>query len=457
MIAWRRVLPRTVAGQITALVIVAVLLGVGLAFGGLLYLFDRDQTGANREALAAVRAARIAAIAKEATARSNETDKPQWRRMHANGIHISVVPVSELAAEGLSRPPSPLVAAIDSELREDWGLEPLRRSSQSDDDDAVFLAVDDHSALRFGLLPRPGRNFLFPQVVSAVAIVIFIVLFLSIYAIHWIIEPLSSIASAARSFGPAHHDYAELGLEGPHEIVQAAQAINDMRRRVRALMDERTQMLVAISHDLRTPLTRLRLRIERSNDASQRASMLEDVASINNMLRETLAYLREGNHSEAASLVDLPSILETIAAQFVDVGFDVVYQGPDHHTFVGRPQAIERAVNNVVENATKFGAHTDIELRIGDEGVAEIEVRDDGAGVPDELLGRILEPFFKVDSARPAEGRTGFGLGLSIARSIAENHGGQIALANCKPRGFSVRLTLRPLPLGATQEIASVA
>jgi signal transduction histidine kinase len=229
-----------------------------------------------------------------------------------------------------------------------------------------------------------------------------------------------------------------------------------MRKRVRVLVNERTQMLVAISHDLRTPLTRLRLRVERLKDASPCAAMLQDIVTINDMLGETLAYVREGNHREEASLTDLPSLLETIAAQFADIGHEVSYRGPDRLAFAGRVRAIGRAVTNVVENATKFGSRADIILRALEDGAVKIEITDDGPGIAPELLDRVFEPFFKGDSARSIEGRTGFGLGLSIARDIVERHGGAIELVNRERDGLSVSMTFEPLPVTRTWEVASV-
>ena len=182
-------------------------------------------------------------------------------------------------------PASAFVAAVEANLRENWGLEPLRRASQPGDEDSVFLKVDDHNALRFEISPHGGLHNLFlVQTICAFAIITSSILFLSIYAVRWIISPLSSIASAARSFGRAGGDEAELSVDGPREIEQAAQALNDMRKRVRSLVNERTQMLAAISHDLRTPLTRLRLRVERLKDDPPRAAMLQDIATIDEML-----------------------------------------------------------------------------------------------------------------------------------------------------------------------------
>jgi signal transduction histidine kinase len=132
----------------------------------------------------------------------------------------------------------------------------------------------------------------------------------------------------------------ELRTLDPAHVLDVANA-NDMRKRVRTLVDERTQMLVAISHDLRTPLTRLRLRVDRLKDGPPRAAMLQDIVTINEMLGETLAYVRQGTQPEEASLIDLPSLLETIAAQFADIGPEVSYSGPDRPAFAGRAQAIE--------------------------------------------------------------------------------------------------------------------
>ena len=455
----RRLIPGTIAGQITGLVIIAVLLGVGLASAVLLYLIDRGQTGPNREILATVRAAHIAAVAKEAeAANSKEQLSLALRRSHSNSIEATLVPAVGLAAPGESAPASPFIAAVETSLRDNWGLESLRRASQPGDGDSIFLKVGDHNALRFEISPHGGlHNLLFVQTICALAIITSSIVFLSIYAVRWIISPLSSIAAAARSFGRAGGDETELSVDGPREIEQAAQALNDMRKRVRTLVNERTQMLVAISHDLRTPLTRLRLRVERLNDGPPRAAMLQDIVTINEMLGETLAYVRQGTQGEEASLIDLPSLLETIAAQFADIGHEVSYSGPDRLAFAGRAQAIGRAVANVVENATKFGSRAVIVLRALDDGGIETEIFDDGPGIAPGLLDRVFEPFFKGDSARSIEGRTGFGLGLSIARDIADRHGGDIALVNREPHGLSVRMTFKPLQLTQVWGVTSAA
>jgi signal transduction histidine kinase len=273
-------------------------------------------------------------------------------------------------------------------------------------------------------------------------VITFLILFVSAWAVRWVTAPLSSIASAARAFGrPGGGEAADLIENGPIEIAQAARALNEMRQRVRSLVDERTRMLVAVSHDLRTPLTRLRLRIERLRDHPVQAAMLEEIATINEMLSETLAYMREVGQTEAAAPTDLPSLLQTICAQFGDTGHDVVYRGPDRLVLSCRPHGLTRAVTNLVDNATKFGAAVEVGVTSRD-GEVLIEVRDDGPGVPAAMLASVFEPFFKGDNARSQQGSGGFGLGLSIVREIAERHGGGVEIENRRPHGLTARLRL---------------
>jgi signal transduction histidine kinase len=229
---------------------------------------------------------------------------------------------------------------------------------------------------------------------------------------------------------------------GPREIVQVADALNDMRTRIRALLDDRTRMLAAISHDLRTPLTRLQLRAERIGDQDLREGMLHEIARVARMLDETLDYLREDVRSESASRIDLPSALQTICAEFADVGHAVSYEGPAHLTWTCRPSALTRAISNVVDNAVKHGSVVTVSLRGARDGAVEIDVADDGPGIPSSLREKVFDPFFKGDDARTSARRSGFGLGLSIARDVVKGHGGDIDLLDGTPRGLIVRMSL---------------
>jgi signal transduction histidine kinase len=232
-------------------------------------------------------------------------------------------------------------------------------------------------------------------------------------------------------------------VDGPREIAQVAQAFNDMRKRVRSLVDERTRMLAAISHDLRTPLTRLRLRLERVAQVAERHSMLNDISTIDAMISETLGYLRDGESSEATALVDLPSLLQTICGEFNDVGHDVHYSGPSRLAFACQSRSLTRAVTNIIENGIKHGSSVTVALAQAKPADTCIEISDNGPGIAPELLEKVFEPFFKADPARAPLGARGFGLGLSIARDIIERHGGSITLLNGSPRGLTVSMMLK--------------
>jgi signal transduction histidine kinase len=281
-------------------------------------------------------------------------------------------------------------------------------------------------------------------------------LFLSLYAVRWITAPLSSVASVARAFGHFPDNGEALREDGPFEIAQVAEALNDMRKRVSSLVDERTNMLQAISHDLRTPLTRLRLRVERLSNDSQREKMLQDIAIVSDMLGETLAFLREGCQSEAAHLVDVPSLLQTVCAQFTDVGYQVSYLGPARYAFACRARALTRAVTNIVDNGTKHGAVVTVALKVQNDDSVRIEVSDDGPGIPGPLREKVFEPFFKADTARrcPGPGQGSFGLGLSIARDIVRSHGGEIKLLDHAPHGLTVCLSISKQPFVIAENYA---
>lgn len=289
-------------------------------------------------------------------------------------------------------------------------------------------------------------HFVVVPTVLTLSIVLIFVTLLSVYAVRWIIAPLSSVAAAAQSFGRSPDDTRIVRRDGPREIVQVADALNDMRIRIRTLLDDRTHMLAAISHDLRTPLTRLRLRAEQVADQELREGMLHEVTQVARMLDETLDYLRDNVRSERTSRIDLPSVLQTICAEFADVGHAVSYEGPARLTWTCRPSVLTRAISNVVDNAVKNGSTVTVALRVQDDGAAEIDIADDGPGIPSTLRERVFDPFFKGDNARSSAIRSGFGLGLSIARGIVKGHGGDIHLLERAPRGLIVRISL---PAGA--------
>jgi signal transduction histidine kinase len=262
---------------------------------------------------------------------------------------------------------------------------------------------------------------------------------LGIWAGRALSSPLSAFARAAESFS-LDRSSVPLPETGPEEIRSTARALNRMRDRITALMNDRTRMLAAISHDLRTPITRLRLRSEYIEDLTQRAQTIHDLDQMQSMLESVLSLLR----SESAikpTLVDIAALLQMVCEQFSDCGHAVTYRGPDRATLAVRPDEISRAVTNLVENAARFGTEVSVELSmVGDQVI--IEVSDDGPGIPDERKAEMLEPFVRGEEARTMDETAGFGLGLSIARAIVAAHDGTLLLLDNQPKGLRVRLVL---------------
>jgi signal transduction histidine kinase len=229
---------------------------------------------------------------------------------------------------------------------------------------------------------------------------------------------------------------------------------NERRRRdadadaekVRNLLEQRTQMLWAVSHDIRTPLTRLRLRADRLPHGATREGIYREVERIDRMLQETLSYLRAEQLDEPAEHAELTSLLQTVCGEFSDVGYAVAYRGPTRLRYLCRPRTLMRAVINIVDNAVRHGAGVQVRLETTVDGRVLIDVADDGPGIADELRNRVFEPFFSGDAARGAAQRSGFGLGLTIAKRIVEGHGGQINLLEGTPQGLLVRVVLPPQP-----------
>jgi signal transduction histidine kinase len=300
-------------------------------------------------------------------------------------------------------------------------------------DGAIFTA---HLPQRF----KPP--FLGGPIAMTIMFVVLSVTLLGLWAARALRRPLSGFAKAAESFS-LDGDVAALPEKGPEEIRAVARALNRMRERIRKLVDDRTRLLAAMGHDLRTPITRLRLRSEFVGDEELRGHMLRDLDQMKAMTDGVLSFLRDGEPREAATRIDLASSLQTICDQFGDLGYAVRYEGPDHLTVTARPDDLQRAVANLVDNAVRHGTSTVVWLAATPQSVV-IDVEDDGPGIPDGNKEAMLEAFVRGEAARTMDDRAGFGLGLSIARAVAEAHDGALTLHDRVPHGLIARITLPP-------------
>jgi signal transduction histidine kinase len=291
-------------------------------------------------------------------------------------------------------------------------------------------------------LPPDERQLPFwirPWIVTLLFGVISVTL-LGLWAARALTAPLSSFARAAENFS-LNGAAAPLPERGPEEIRSVAKALNRMRERITALIDDRTRMLAAISHDLRTPITRMRLRSEFIEDEAHRSRMLDDLDQMRSMLESVLSFLRNDGKLESMTLVDIATTLQLVTDQFGDMGHKITYRGPDHAMATVRPDDLHRSVTNLVENAARYGAEATIRLIVSPDTVT-IEIEDDGPGIADARKDVMLEPFVRGDDARNMDEAAGFGLGLSIAHAIVLAHAGELSLNDRQPHGLIVRIEL---------------
>lgn len=263
---------------------------------------------------------------------------------------------------------------------------------------------------------------------------------LSIWAVRRLTRPLANLATAAS--GLAHNlNQPPLAEVGPQEIQQAASAFNAMQRDIKRLIDTRAQALSAVSHDLRLPITRMRLRLEGAISPGLRDKMEQDLSEMDTMIGHTLDFLRAGSNTEALVAVNLDALLDSLVEDMEELGATITRHGLCDKPVKARPHALRRCIANLLDNARFYGNGT-IRLAVEDGSSAvQISISDDGPGIPEEALTKVFEPYFRMDSSR-ARHTGGTGLGLAIAKAIIESHGGSITLTSPPGQGLTATLCL---------------
>lgn len=251
--------------------------------------------------------------------------------------------------------------------------------------------------------------------------------------------PLQRFARAARRFG-SDLRAPPIRPEGPHELRQAITAFNTMQAQIQHFIAERTQMLAAISHDLRAPLTRMRLRGEFIEDAEQQRKLFRDVDEMQSMINSALSFFRDETRLETTTPFDLAELLQTLVDDYRDQQIAVDFEGPANVVYLGRPLGLKRAVTNLIDNAVKYARSPAIRLSSNAHSLF-IEVRDQGPGIPDSALEEVFVPFFRLESSRNRD-TGGVGLGLPSARTAIREQGGELTLRNPPGGGLLARIEL---------------
>jgi signal transduction histidine kinase len=287
---------------------------------------------------------------------------------------------------------------------------------------------------------QPAQTADWPyHLLISLAVLLAAVVAVSLVAVRWATRPLKALADAADELGQ-NINRSPMEESGPLEVARAARAFNTMQARLAGYVRDRTRVLAAMSHDLKTPITRLRLRSELLDDPQLRAKFTGDLAEMESMVGATLDFLRGLESGETVQPVDVMALIESVQADMAEMGGRVTIEGAARTPFPGRPQALKRCLANLLENAVKYGKSARAIVEDGD-ACLEIRIQDEGPGLPPAELEKVFEPFYRVEGSRSRE-TGGTGLGLAIARSVAEAHGGQLTVRNRDGGGLEARLVL---------------
>ncbi len=308
--------------------------------------------------------------------------------------------------------------------------------------DGTWLALEVQEPRRLSRWPtRMLTNLLVMTVVMSV---------LSFIAVRWVTRPLHRLAGAAEALG-RDINRPPLPETGPAEVRRAAKAFNSMQERLARYIRNRTGILTAMSHDLKTPITRLRLRAELLEQADLREKFVRDLTEMEHMVNSTLGFMRGLDDTETLRSIDVRALALALQADAEELGHRVTVVGEPLSPFSGKSEGLKRALQNLLDNALRYGR--DPEIAIEDQpDLLTIAVRDRGPGIPESELERVFEPFYRLEASRNLS-TGGTGLGLSIARNIAQSMGGELSLRNREGGGLEARLTLpRSKPAQSTLE-----
>ncbi len=341
--------------------------------------------------------------------------------------------------------------ASDDRHSHDWSN---HEHDDHDDDDKHFW--EEHPVLVLAMRLGPDRwlnatsvikpqepFFQWPTLLS-VGLAALILSALIVVTVNRITQSLGGLASAAERFGRGE-DTEPLAVRGPEDIRGTIRAFNLMRDRLDRFVRDRTQMLAAISHDLRTPIAALRVRAELIESSDTRARILATLDEMQRMTEATLAFAREDADQEETRLVDLHALIESVCDDLSDAGAEVEYRGLGRTTYRCRSTSLGRALRNVIENAVRYGERARVTLTEDNDSL-RIQIEDDGPGIAESDRERVFEAFVRLESSRSRE-TGGVGLGLAIARTIVHRHGGEIVLHNREQGGLRVTVAL-PKALG---------
>jgi signal transduction histidine kinase len=310
---------------------------------------------------------------------------------------------------------------------------------------AQVTLEDGKVAVFYVRVPQePLRRY--ENLVPRLALTLIILFLLTAFVVRMMTLSLEHLGRAARRLGE-NPEGPPIEASGPREVRNVIDAFNRMQSQVRGYVQERARMLGAISHDLKTPITRMRLRAEMLPEGELRGKLMRDLAEMEAMVGSTLEFFRSLGKDPERHPVDVAALIDSLCEDWRESGAETSVTGAPRAPYDAHPQALKRCLNNLIENALRYGGRADVSIE-DDDRALRIAVRDRGPGIPEDQLERVFEPFFRLEGSR-SRASGGAGLGLSIARNIARWHGGEVTLRNAPGGTGLIAELLLPRAAGA--------
>lgn len=432
---WRR-LPRSIAARLTLILFAGLLLAHGLSFALLFYeryVSARSMMLGNMEQDVAISVALLD--------RLPPAERRQWAPRLERRTYRYLLQPAQAGAPLSSARARQIAALIDRSLQHRYPLV-ATAVSQSPERFQVQLTLADGQPLTLEVTPSvmPIARWL-PWVLAAQLGVLLLCAWL---AVRQATRPLVRLADAAERLDPAHPS-TPLSESGPVEVAKAAIAFNALQARIGHYLAERLQILAAISHDLQTPITRMKLRVEGMDASPERTRLGEDLSQLEQLVREGIAYARSTHGATTPPVqLNLHALLDSVVCDYQDAGKPVRLDGHSDLSLTTRPQALRRVLENLIDNAIKYGGRADVGVRLIAANQFAIDVDDTGPGIPEEHMQAVLQPFHRLESSRNRD-TGGTGLGLAIAEQLAAHLGGELRLSNRSEGGLRASLVL---PIG---------
>lgn len=448
--ALARLLPRRLSTQLILVAVLALVTAQVLAF----VLYSQARLASVSNAMQESTTARTASIAQLLV-----HARPGLRRAVLDSVRSRVFTL-ELAADPAELPPTPTLppspalrkqlieAAPDAIRNAQVFAAPQPARSQPIIVVYAQLADNQHLYVKFKL-PGSSGNWATSVLVSATALSLLLALAMALL-LRRLTRPLARLSAAAESLGRGREP-GPLPEEGPDDVIGPIRAFNRMQVRIRDYNEERTRTLASVSHDLRTPITALRLQIEFVDDPEQRDSMLATVAEMEAVTQAALDYLKNSRSTEAARLVDIAALVDSACEELRLTGLAVEHEYAGRISLSCRPSLMKRAISNLVRNAAVYGERARVSVTAAAEEVV-IRIDDDGPGIPPERMDDVRRPFVRLEDSRSRD-TGGSGLGLAIAHEVIAGHGGRLLFEN-RPEGGLRQDVLLPM---AADELAALS